>query len=170
MKKIWFYFFIIAAIGQIVAQFFPEGWLHWSSKPLLMISLAGYYLGKTSKSTFSISVFLAIAFSFSGDVLLMFQDRDGMFFIFGLVSFLAAHIFYLFAYRQHVSTEKGVGLNNVQKIRFSFPFMLLGTGLITVLYPKLGDMRMPVVLYAGVLVMMVLVAFFRYQKTTSKTN
>ncbi len=174
MKKFWLIIFLLASIGQLIAQFLPEGWLHFISKPMLLISLGGYYLGHTSKSTFSISVLVAIIFSFSGDVFLMFQNQNGMFFIVGLISFLIAHIFYLFAYRQHVEAHDHVPLhvtplNNVQKIRFSFPIMLLGTGLVTVLYPGLGDLRLPVVVYAVVLVAMVLAAMYRYGRTTAKS-
>ncbi len=169
MKKIWFLIFLLAAVSQLIAQFLPEGWLHWISKPMLLISLGGYYLTSTSKSSFSVSVLVAIIFSFSGDVFLMLQDQNGLFFIVGLVSFLIAHIFYLMAYRQHVLPDEGMGLNNVQKIRFSFPIMLLGTGLITVLYPGLGELRLPVVVYACVLVAMVLVAMYRYGRTTTKS-
>ena len=167
MKKVWSTIFFLAAGSQLVAQFLPEGWLHWISKPLLMIALAGYYFGSTGKSSFSIVVFIAILFSFFGDVFLMLQDTNGMYFIIGLVSFLTAHIFYVFAYRQHVTTADGMGLNTIQKIRFSFPFMLLGTGLVTVLYPGLGELRVPVVIYAMVLVTMVLAALFRYERTTT---
>jgi uncharacterized membrane protein YhhN len=167
MKRIWLTIFFLAGVSQIVAQFLPEGWLHWLSKPMLMISLAGYYVGSTRKISFSIVVFVAILFSFFGDVFLLFQDSNGIYFIVGLVSFLVAHIFYVFAYRQHVNTSAGTGLNNIQKIRFSFPFMLLGTGLVTVLYPGLGDLRLPVVIYAIVLVAMVLAALFRYERTTT---
>lgn len=176
MKRIWLIIFFLAGSSQILAQFLPEGWLHWISKPLLMISLGGFYLAGSTKSGLSISVVVAIIFSFLGDVFLMFQDQNGIFFIVGLVSFLAAHIFYIFAYRQHCvvahQLERHTGesygnepLHNVQKIRFSFPFILLGTGLVAVLYPKLGDLKLPVVIYAFVLVAMVLAAMFRYGRT-----
>ncbi len=167
MKRIWLIIFLLAGVCQIVAQFLPEGWLHWISKPLLMISLAVYYFVNTTKGSLSKVVLIAILFSFSGDVFLMLPDPNGMYFIIGLVSFLTAHIFYVFAYRQHVTTSPGMGLNNVQKIRFSFPFMLLGTGLVTVLYPNLGELRLPVAVYAVVLVTMVLAAMFRYERTTT---
>lgn len=169
MKKIWLFIFLLAAVSQLIVQFLPEGWLHWTSKPMLMVSLGGYYLTSTSKAFFSIPVLVAIVFSFSGDVFLMLQDQNAMFFIVGLVSFLIAHIFYLIAYRQHLFPDEGLGLNNVQKIRFSFPIMLLGTGLVTVLYPGLGGLKLPVIVYAMVLVAMVLAAMYRYGRTTTES-
>ena len=54
-----------------------------------------------------------------------------------------------------------------QKIRFSFPIILAGTGLIVVLYPSLGSLKIPVVTYALVLIVMVLNSVFRYGRTSS---
>jgi uncharacterized membrane protein YhhN len=47
------------------------------------------------------------------------------------------------------------------------PFLLAGTGLLTVLYPNLASLLWPVVAYAAVLVTMVIVALFRYGRTST---
>ena len=167
MKRTGLIIFLMAAVSQLVAQFFPDGWLHWISKPLLMLSLAMFYYGSVG-NRYSVAIVVAILFSFSGDVFLMLPDVNGMYFMIGLVSFLLAHIFYIFAYRQHCAEMNNfVPLNNIQKIRFSLPFILMGTGLVTILYPGLSALRIPVIIYAIVLVSMVLVALFRYGLTTT---
>lgn len=86
----------------------------------------------------------------------------------GLVSFLLAHVTYILAYRQH-RYDSDEGLSGVQRFRFSFPFILAGSGLVTVLYPHLGDLKVPVMIYALVIVLMVINALFRYGHTTMKS-
>lgn len=108
---------------------------------------------------------LALIFSWGGDVLLMYQPKHELYFIFGLASFLIAHLFYIFAYRQFRSEDTSNALLGVQRFRYSFPVILAGTGLITVLYNHLGDLKIPVVIYALVLVLMVLNALFRFGRT-----
>ena len=45
--------------------------------------------------------------------------------------------------------------------------VLAGTGLVTILYPHLGAFKIPVLLYALVLTVMVLQALFRYGHTNT---
>jgi uncharacterized membrane protein YhhN len=64
-------------------------------KPLLMpVLFSLIYLSKRPKQ--SSYIYLALFFSWLGDVVLMFPDRR--LFIFGLVAFLIAHIFYIFLF------------------------------------------------------------------------
>ena len=93
-----------------------------------MITLGIYYLCHAEfRST---AVWLAIFFSLAGDVLLMFEAGDPKFFMMGLAAFLIAHIFYILSYRQHQDKSLEKSLKGIQKIRFSFPIVLAGTGLI----------------------------------------
>jgi uncharacterized membrane protein YhhN len=112
---------------------------------------------------------LAIVFSLLGDVALMLQLYNELYFIIGLGSFLVAHLYYLNAYHQHRNEADSNALLGVQKFRFSLPIVLFGTGLITVLYSHLGDFKIPVILYAFVLILMVLQALFRFGHTTRKS-
>jgi uncharacterized membrane protein YhhN len=111
------------------------------------------------------TVWVAMAFSFLGDTFLMYEYLDGLYFIFGLGAFLISHIFYIFSYRQHRWDSAVNQLQGLQRIRLSFPIILAGTGLVVILYPTLGDLKFPVIVYATVLVIMVLNALFRYGRT-----
>ena len=51
----------------------------------------------------------------------------------------------------------------------AFPVILAATGLVVVLYPRLGELRLPVVVYAGVLMFMVLNALFRFRRTNAQS-
>jgi uncharacterized membrane protein YhhN len=60
-------------------------------------------------------------------------------------------------------------LEGTQRIRLSFPIILAGSGLVVVLYPKLGDLKIPVIVYAFVLTLMVLQSIFRLERTNTKS-
>lgn len=167
MKKILLYLFLFASLGELVSTLTSIPFLHDVCKPALMI-LLGMYYGLTQRSadqTLSGTVILAIIFSWVGDVLLMQAGQQ--FFMFGLAAFLMAHLFYILAYRQHRRADSSEALQGLQRIRFAFPIILAGTGLVTVLYAHLGDLRIPVLVYAGVITMMVIVALFRFGRTGS---
>ena len=170
MKKIFLYLFLLASVGEICFELFavPEV-IHLICKPALLITLGLYYwtTQKELQQAVNNSLLVAIIFSWAGDVFLMFQQSNANFFMFGLGSFLIAHIFYIFTYKQHCSEESGAELQGLQKIRFALPIVLAGTGLVTILYSRLGDLKIPVLLYAGVLTLMVLNALFRFGKTNT---
>jgi uncharacterized membrane protein YhhN len=165
MKKAATLLFGAVSLGELVALYLGIPELHMICKPLIMLTLGLLYATHCERR--SLMVWLAIISSFAGDTALLFESRDAMFFIAGLGAFLIAHIFYIVAYRQHQDDSEENALRGVQKIRFAFPIVLAGTGLIVVLYPSLGTLQIPVVLYALVLIIMVVNAVFRYGRTGS---
>ena len=169
MKKIFLYLFALAAIGEIISILMDQPSLELICKPALMLTLGLYYWAsqKERQEPVMTSVVMAILFSCLGDVLLMLQESNPNYFMFGLGAFLFAHIFYIFAYKQHRGDESGNELQGLQKIRFALPIVLAGTGLVTILYNRLGDLKIPVLLYAGVLTYMVLMALFRFGRTNA---
>ncbi len=171
MKKIFLYLFILVSVGVLLAEVGHADLVYLICKPAIMIMLGLHYwiLQREQNQSLSTSVVLAIIFSCAGDTLLMLQDKDGKFFMFGLGAFLVAHIFYILAYRQHQSTDTSNELQGLQKIRYAFPIILSGTGLVVILYTRLGEMKIPVFIYALVLTAMVLAALFRFGKTTASS-
>ncbi len=169
MKKIFLYLFAVASVGEIISTLSDLHWLGTICKPALMITLGLYYWAsqKERQESVMLSVMMAIIFSWLGDVLLMLQGSNPNYFMFGLGAFLFAHIFYMFSYKQHQGEESGNELQGLQKIRFALPIVLAGTGLVTILYNHLGDLKIPVLLYSGVLTYMVLVALFRFGRTNA---
>lgn len=87
----------------------------------------------------------ALFFSWVGDVILLFANRGAIYFIIGLVSFLVAHILYilLFLKLQKVKT--------VKYLPYSILVLLYLVGLLFLLWNDLGDLKIPVVIYATVL-------------------
>lgn len=171
MTRFFLNLFLLVSAGEIVSTIIEIPLLHFVCKPALLPLLGLYYITtiREQQSTLSIAVVLAIAFSWAGDVLLMFQQKGELFFMLGLVSFLSAHVFYIFAYRQHQSGDDSKTLKGLQKVRFGFPILFAGFGLLSILYNHLGPLKIPVIVYAGVLTAMALVALFRFGKTTTSS-
>jgi uncharacterized membrane protein YhhN len=167
MKKIFFYLFLIVSAGVIISTLTDAPLVHLVCKPAIMFTLGLYYwmTQHSRQESKSVPLVVAIIFSCAGDVLLMLQQMNPDFFMVGLGAFLVAHVFYIFAYKQHQGVESTEELQGLRKIRFALPIVLSGTGLITILYNHLGNLKIPVVIYACVLTYMVLVALFRFGKT-----
>ncbi|MGB4972642.1 MAG: lysoplasmalogenase [Cyclobacteriaceae bacterium] len=165
MKSKILILFFIAALGELVAVAMDIEQLQWIFKPLIMLVLGAYYY--TQATTIAKSVVVAIIFSWIGDVSLMFQNSNELYFMAGLGAFLIAHICYVMAYHQHIEKKEGAGLHGIQKFRFSLPIVLAGTGLITILYAHLGALKIPVTIYAIVIMVMTLQALFRYGYTNA---
>lgn len=157
-------FFIVTAI-ELATTLVDWKFISYFSKPLIVLSLVGYYLASMPHR--SSLMIRALFFCWAGDVLLMFVDRDEAFFMVGLLAFLIGHILYIFTYRQHQSGDPEKGLLPTQKIRYSFPIILAGTGLIVVLFPTLGGLKIPVLIYAIVIMVMTMTALFRYGRTNT---
>ncbi|MEJ0033073.1 MAG: lysoplasmalogenase [Bacteroidota bacterium] len=83
--------------------------------------------------------------------------------------FLAGHVFYIITYRQHQSESEEHALLTVQKVRFSLPVVLAGTGLVVILFPVLGGLKFPVIVYATAIIVMVMSAIFRFGRTNTRS-
>jgi len=171
MKKIFLYLFLLVSAGEIVSTLVDIPLLHAICKPSLMIVLALYYWSVQQSKQLPVVgvVILALLFSGAGDVLLMFQNSEAKFFMFGLGAFLIAHVLYIFAYKQHQHGDSTHALQGLQKIRFGFPIVFAGIGLVSILYGKLGGLKIPVIVYALVITVMALTALYRFGRTNASS-
>jgi uncharacterized membrane protein YhhN len=99
----------------------------------------------------------ALLFSWIGDIILLFSDKGELYFIFGLVSFLASHLVYIVLFNKQQTTRE-----NDKKVQFWLGiFLILGyfTFMIFTLFPKLGPLKIPVLVYAIVITTMLFFAF-----------
>lgn len=148
-------FFIICLALNIAAAETGTLWLQYVTKPLLMPALMLFFSINSShyKGPLKKWVLLALGFSMGGDVLLMFQDRMPEFFLFGLSSFLLAHIFYIFFFHQLRVSE---GIRG--KALWLIPVAIYYAGLMVWLSPRLGEMATPVRIYGLVISFMLVMA------------
>jgi uncharacterized membrane protein YhhN len=169
MKKISLALFLLVSVGELTSQVVDLPWLHTLCKPALLPLLLVYYVvsAREAGGSMSMLVVAALVLSWLGDVLLMGEGQS--FFIFGLVSFLLAHVTYILAYRQHQQADDSKALRGIQKIRYGFPLVFAGVGLVMILYPRLSDLRIPVMVYAGVITVMTLTGLFRFGRTNASS-
>ncbi|MFE3848582.1 lysoplasmalogenase [Flavobacterium sp. LB3P45] len=141
--------------------------ISWFIKPFLVPFL---FLAVYSCSDFPSKKFLltALLFSWIGDVVLLFADKDELYFIIGLVSFLLSHIAYilLFSKQLRIYSNKNKAIFWVGITAIVVYLMVM----LAVLLPRLGDLKIPVIVYAIVLSTMLLVAFKGYLKWNAPAN
>lgn len=144
-----------------------KGWpvVHQLSKPAIMLGLIGYYLSSAGRR--NNSFVRAMFFCLAGDILLLGQSNDEIYFILGLLAFLVGHVLYILAYRQLQWSTPNGGLTKGQKMLSAFPVAAAGVALLVVLFPKLDHLTVPVTIYAFVLMLMVITAIFRSGRTSA---
>ncbi|MEQ8926187.1 MAG: lysoplasmalogenase [Fulvivirga sp.] len=169
MHKIFKYLFFIATIFELVRNALNWDFEHYS-KPLIVLTLFLYFItSKVERTSAFWLVVGALVFSWLGDSFLMYQETDTGYFVLGLLSFLVAHILYAISYFKLRWAEAENPLLPTQKLRHSFTLVLAGVALVWILSPNLGDMRLPVTVYAAVLTFMAIAALLRYGYTPIKS-
>jgi uncharacterized membrane protein YhhN len=167
LKRVIFFLFILCLLADLVATGWQKGDWRFFSKPLLMPLLTGYFLLSVSPgSVLKKYITAALVFSWAGDVLLMFEGKESVFFLLGLSSFLIAHIFYILFYHQVRVKE-----NIKNRWWLLIIVAVYYAALISLLYPYLADMKIPVPVYGIVISFMLLLALhmlFIRQKTAGR--
>ncbi len=156
------------SVFYLLLLFTGQDEIAWYLKPILLPFLI---LETYSSENFKTKNLLlsALLFSWIGDIILMFADKGELYFIFGLVSFLIAHIIFILLFtkqeKENTSSNKlfWVGIIIVGFYLF---------GMLVILYPSLGDLKIPVTVYAITISTMLLMAikgYFNWRKPNNLT-
>lgn len=148
--------FIGFSILYLLIILFGHEDIGWYLKPFLIPLLI---LAVIFSENFSSKKILTIAllFSWIGDVILMFADRGELYFIFGLVAFLISHIVYIILFSKQQKTRS---IESKSKYRVGISFILVYfAAMVFTLFPKLGPLKIPVLVYAIVISTMLYFAF-----------
>ena len=138
--------------------------LEMISKPLIIITLIIVYL--SGIKSFSFLYFLGLVFSLAGDVILEFVGTNTEFlFTYGLAAFLIAHLFFI-----AVSSKFVTKVSLAQVLLHSIPFLLLYGILMYTIYPNLGALLIPVIVYGLVISTFGVITFLMYTQDKSKEN
>jgi uncharacterized membrane protein YhhN len=133
-------------------------WQVYLFKPLTTLLLLGIAASAPAAhgATYRLTIMIGLLLSLSGDVFLMLpQDR----FIAGLGSFLLAHLAYITGF----ALEGSMG----SAPRLLLPLGVVALLLLRLLWPRLGGLRIPVVLYTATIVVMVWRAWARSRMTST---
>lgn len=152
-------FSVLAALSgglTIAAKYRGSKRLEYVCKPLTMvwIILIALLAGDPISTRYQVLIILGLLASLAGDVFLMLPSNK---FTEGLASFLIAHIFYAAAF-----TIEGRG---TAPIWYIVPFALYGLLLLWRLWPYLGSMKVPVMVYAAAILIMAWQAANRWIET-----
>lgn len=154
-KTIWIILFASVLLIDLVAVYSNNESLRFITKPLLIPLLAIYLLLQTNSATSSLKVwvFLALFFSWVGDILLLFEERRPNFFLFGLSAFFVAQVFYI-VFFHNIRMREYIRGNALLLLLVIVYYSIL----VSVLSPYLGNMKLPVRIYGVVLSFMLMLA------------
>jgi uncharacterized membrane protein YhhN len=147
--------FFIILVADLVAVQGQYKIAEYFFKPLIVIWLMAWFVLQLRyiRNRLKKWIIFALFFSWLGDVLLMFHLEDPLFFLLGLSSFLVSHIFYILFFHF-------IRVKEMVKSRWYLVLIvaLYYAIVIAILSPHLGEMKLPVRMYAIVISFMFLLA------------
>jgi uncharacterized membrane protein YhhN len=160
-----FLFFTLLECAGIICN---NQLMQYIAKPLLLpvlIALLVYNTGSDYKDR--TLIIIALIFSWLGDVFLMLDNRNSLFFIIGLICFLTTHIFYIVYFLR-------IQNNNISLLK-KYPLLPLlvviyGIALVWLLFSHLGDLTLPVIVYATVICTMLISSQHIFLKVPKPAN
>ncbi len=163
---IWLYLFLAATIADMTFLISGDVENRFFSKPLILLGLILYFYRSTRAISSTIlikSILAALIFSWIGDILLLWEQL----FIFGLGSFLMAHICYIIGFKLAQDVPYRLGqMNFVKAFFFNLPIYIAASLTFYLINPSLGSLKIPVILYILVIVGMVATARDRFKKSS----
>jgi uncharacterized membrane protein YhhN len=162
---LWLWIFRLAVLADLAAIFFQWYEVRLVSKPLIVLSLLFYFIRRVDRKRSFAPYFTAgMVFSLLGDIALLFESRQEIFFMLGLGCFLLAHILYILAFRKVAAHNKPI------PVRWGWIIAVvayLGI-LLYILLPYLGELKIPVIVYAVVLCAMLLSVVHAFRSPYTK--
>jgi uncharacterized membrane protein YhhN len=155
-NTLFFKIYIAFSIVYLFILLFRYDNLDLLFKPVLM-PLLGFGVYVYPKFPLRKFLLRALVLSWIGDVILLFADIAEIYFILALISFLISHILYSLIFNKQTKIQ-----NNNKKIFFLIGSLVIACYLIAMilfLMPTLGNLEIPVIVYASVISTMLLFAF-----------
>lgn len=164
-KKLIVIFWLIAML-EITAAAVNIQTLHLFAKPLLIPTLLVLLFITKASTAGKTLLITGLFFSWAGDVLLMFDKINDLFFIFGLICFLITHIFYIIYFLRISSAEPSLLKRKPYLIALVLAYCIT---LLWQLLPHLADLTIPVIVYAVVICTMLLCSLHIFNKVDKKS-
>jgi uncharacterized membrane protein YhhN len=156
--------YFVALAAEVYALATGSAMVEFVAKPLLMpILIANSGLSLRSERLTRTAIIGALVFSWFGDVFLLIDKHTGGMFVYGLAAFLAAHVAYIWFF---LRVRR---INRAEKLPNALIFVVIAfysSALFTFLLPFVGEMLVPVAVYAIALSAMLAtsVAAFRFRE------
>ena len=155
----WIYFMV--CVADLIALNIPVRAydFHTIVKPLIMVIPLYFLVRYLNRRTLYRWMLIAFLFSWLGDILLLGQSIDELFFVGGLSAFLFAHLAYIIYFKKSsyrkVIKHQGITVLQGGTVLIALSFYLL-------MYMNLGELWIPVLLYVTAIGFMGVTALGRY--------
>ena len=153
-RQAWIWLYALLLLLTIIGTMTSAWYLFAICKSMLMPALfLGVWMNKkrSLQRNWKIAA-TALLLSWAGDVLLLFESRNNLFFIGGLAAFLAAHICYILYFYRYSKNVRSLQRRPV----LAFIIISYAVALFILLMPYLGKMLVPVAVYTLVITIMML--------------
>lgn len=166
IKKLVTLFWSLAII-YVFGLAIQSVWIPYFAKPLLMPALMWVLTIVPANFKGKQIIFTGLIFAWLGDIFLLFESYNSDYFIAGLACFLLTHLCYIIFF----IGIKSAALSFLKKQ----PFLVILTvffcsGLLIFLFPFLGDLKIPVLVYGTVICFMMLGSLHIYLKVNKPAN
>ncbi len=150
--------FLLVTAVYLTAMYYSVRQVKLVCKPLLVATLLLWFLSYTQHNTTPIKkenlfAVFALLFCMLGDTFLMFNSPGHLFFLLGLSSFLAGHLFFIVVFARIKGLEKLPFRWYYTALPPIYFIMLTGT-----IAPASGTVAIPVVMYAAAITAMLVFA------------
>lgn len=153
--------FIIAVIIELVSRFLENHEMEYFAKPFILVWIIVYYVLNTPKKEIRVSLILAFAFSWVGDMFLMLAHLKDFLFYAGVGGFFFAQFFFILSFSASAG-RAGKGLVYRRPL-WIIPFLAYLILMMWYLVPGMEGMMRPVIIIYGIsLLGMSVAAFNRY--------
>lgn len=159
--------FVIAVAADITGIAANIAVLHYFAKPVLLPLLIVLLATATPAVAGKKIMLAALFFSWVGDIFLLAENKNPLFFIFGLASFLTTHILYIIYFLSIRNNQ--ISLLRKQPLLIAM-VLAYGITLVWLLFPTLADLKIPVMVYAAVICTMLLCSLHIYLKANKPAN
>ena len=169
ISKITLLIFFIVVSLELTGVMLKLEWLTLLSKPLLMPVLLAWAIAESNfhKTKLRVSIIIALIFSFLGDTFLLFDAKNEIFFLLGLGSFLVAQTAYAFTFFKDI--HRPIPFSSA----YRFAVIALVLAYVSIFFynllSSLGDMAIPVFIYAIAVGSMGMMAALRFKSVSSRS-
>lgn len=137
---------LLTGSGHIASEYKKHYPIIYTLKPLTIFIIIVAVVMLSPMDAYARWILIGLTFSMLGDIFLMLKQQR---FIAGLVSFLIAHILYIIGFYNQLTTTPQI----LHLLYFALPALAM----FAFLYPGLGKLKLPVLIYIGAILLM---AFF----------
>jgi uncharacterized membrane protein YhhN len=163
-SKYWCYLFFADLLAELTAIVLKWNDVQLFTKPLLVIFLFAWFMLSSVKfSPLRYSIAAALFFSWMGDVFLLMEAKGAGWFMAGLGSFLLAHMMYILFFLKLRRKQLAQQPLNPYIIAVVAVYAI---SLFGFLYPHIGNLKLPVGIYAFTIATMLVIAAHSFNKST----